>query len=474
MKCEPAVYTIALLPEHRGNPLIEALGFKKTDEELWDGMAYYPTCSYEERKLNALVRVDYLSRLDNFRQTLPDYIKCFRAIESALKSGYSAKNPLSPTTMNYLHYPVDGRPNIEPKTGFFKPKGCGVTLIGESGVGKTTLLEQVLGQFPDVIIHSNYQHQPLSLLQVIWLKADCPYDCSVRELCESILTMLDEKLGLEPTMPGRTIPMLFRQIEAKIKSSFLGILVIDEMQNMTARKTRGEDRLLRFIHNLVNNLGVPVLFCGNPPFDDLLSKTLRTARRAENGGYFKMQLLDNDEMWTLFVEELWQLQWTNVVTPVTNQLSSTLYELSAGNIDLAVRIYKEAQRYIIGSNDERITSALLEHAATIASQASAPSMFLIRRAKLRSTQRKKTIIENPTESILSPELSKTSKTVPGDISRPQHPEFSEGLLALIETQDLSHRIVEPDVFQRAAGEENPLKLLQQAGIYCEGPLDTFM
>ncbi|MEI4920232.1 ATP-binding protein, partial [Klebsiella pneumoniae] len=110
------------------------------------------------------------------------------------------------------------------------------------------------------------------------------------------------------------------QIEARIKSSFLGILVIDEMQNLNLAKTGGADRLLGFIHNLVNNLGIPILFCANPPFNQLLSRTLKAARRAESNGYFDVVLMENDGVWELFIEELWELQWTNVRTPLTVEL----------------------------------------------------------------------------------------------------------------------------------------------------------
>ncbi|HAH3850484.1 TPA: ATP-binding protein, partial [Escherichia coli] len=292
MKLEKAKYRPAILPEHRGNPLIEALPAKHTDEELVDKLSFYPPHSFEETQLAPFERVEYLTRLKDLRQPLPIYLDCFRAVEMAIKEGYSVKNPLSPTTMNYLHYPTDRRPNIEPRTGYFKPKGCGITVIGESGVGKTCMLEQILGCFPDTIEHSQYKNHSIPLRQVVWIKVDCPDDSSVRALCHKILSELDSKLGFEPTKRAGTIPLLLDQIEARIKSSFLGILVIDEMQNLNLAKTGGADRLLGFIHNLVNNLGIPILFCANPPFNQLLSRTLKAARRAESNGYFDVVLME--------------------------------------------------------------------------------------------------------------------------------------------------------------------------------------
>ncbi|EMJ7783156.1 hypothetical protein [Klebsiella pneumoniae] len=107
MKLEKAKYRPAILPEHRGNPLIEALPAKHTDEELVDKLSFYPPHSFEETQLAPFERVEYLTRLKDLRQPLPIYLDCFRAVEMAIKEGYSVKNPLSPTTMNVS---VNGAP----------------------------------------------------------------------------------------------------------------------------------------------------------------------------------------------------------------------------------------------------------------------------------------------------------------------------------------------------------------------------
>lgn len=482
MKEISAAYITAILPEHRGNPLIEGLPPKLSDEMLIARLSYYPTCSKEEKKLDAFERVEYLSRLKELRQPLPAYIDCFRAIERAIKEGYSSKNPLSPTTMNYLHYLIEKRPEIEPHTGFFQPKGSGLTVMGESGVGKTSMLEQILSCFPDTIGHTSYQGKLLPLKQVVWVKVDCPDDSSVRALCHKILSELDKKLGLPPTKPAGTIPMLLDQIEARIKSSFLGILVIDEMQNLNLAKTGGSDRLLSFIHNLVNNLGIPILFCANPPFNILLSKTLKAARRAESSGYFDISLMKNDEEWILFVQELWALQWTNAETELTQNLSDKLYDLSVGNMDLAVRIYREAQRIVIGTQDETISETLLELASNNALKATKDVVREIKRERLSMFMRAQKPVQNlPTKAqvTLSEKQdtviveSKKIVTIPGDLNRTYHPEFSQAIFTLQHAKDMHEMINDPDLFQRASEDENPLDILSGAGIFCEDPLTAF-
>lgn len=243
-----AIYHDAILPEHRGNPLIEALPPKSSWETVMEVFSNYPDYAEDiAEHPNPLVRDEYLNRIEELRQPLTDYEACFRAIERAIKKGYSAKNPLSPTTAQYLHYLVDERPEIEPRTGFFQPKGEGLTLIGESGVGKTSMLEQVLNYFPSVIEHDSYKDHPLNLRkQVVWIKVDCPSNSSVRDLCEEILAALDLSLDREKTKPAGTIGALVRQLEQCIKSSFLGMLVIDEMQNLQFKRTGGRIIYLNF------------------------------------------------------------------------------------------------------------------------------------------------------------------------------------------------------------------------------------
>lgn len=468
MITEKAVYSDAILPEHQGNPLIEALRPKLSWEDVMMDLSNYPDYSEDiADHPDPLVRDEYLNRIDEIRQPLVDYKDCFRAIERAIKKGYSAKNPLSPTTANYLHYLVDERPNIEPKTGSFTPKGEGLTLIGESGVGKTCMLEQILSYFPSVIEHDNYYGKTLDLKkQVVWIKVDCPSNSSVRDLCEEILLALDLALDREKTKPAGTIGALIQQLEQSIKSSFLGILVIDEMQNLKFQRTGGEHNLLRFLHRLVNKLGVPLFFVANPPFDESLIKELKAARRAESGYHRRMSVLSRDSVsWNKFIKQLWKYQWTNVYTELDDDLNRSLHDLSVGNIDMACRTYREAQRLVIGSLDERITVSTLEAGNAIAcglSRQTDEVRNLKIDVELPEGNERKVKVTSPRSVVV---VDKT-----GDITKPQHPEFSSEVVKLMNDVDLASKIYEPDIFQQAGETSNPIQFLRMKGLLLDDPL----
>ncbi|MDN8558367.1 ATP-binding protein [Citrobacter werkmanii] len=439
--------------------------------ELLEQFSNYPDLDEHIRQHpDPLVREEYTIRLKQLRQPFLIYYECFRAIETAIKDGYSTKNPFSPTTAQYLHYPVDDCPGIEPKTGYFEPKAENITLTGASGVGKTSMLEQILNYLPGVIEHDVYQgHRMEFIEQVVWIKVECPNNSSVRDLCEEILAALDLAMGREKSAAANTIGSLMRQIEQRIKSSFLGLLVIDEMQRLVFKRTGGENNLLNFLHSLVNKLGVPLFFCGNPPFDDTLSKTLKAARRAESSGYFRMEPLkrESDE-WEAFIGELWEIQWTCIYNELTVELNDKMYELSLGNLDIAHRIYREAQRLVIlaDSDDERINTGVLEQAyARACGLSSGTDEIKMLRSQIALPGRHRGQKMPGIQCI-----STAAHTLIADVTRPQHPEFDMKLRELVGAVDLPDRIGDPDIFQRAAGQEHPIDMLRLEGIIEDDPL----
>jgi len=465
-----AQYYKAILPEHQGNPFIEALPPKKDYNYLMNAFTYYPKYEDEIRNSAPLIREEYTSRLKALRQPLPIYYDCFRAIESSIKHGYSAKNPLSPTTAQYLHYPVDEKPNIAPHTGFFEPKGDGLTLIGDSGVGKSSMLEQLLNYFPSVIEHTVYNNRKMEhTTQVVWIKVDCPNNSSVRDLCEEILSCLDLAMEID-SLPEKTIGKLVRQIEQRIKSSFLGILVIDEMQRLEFKRTGGENNLLNFLHNLMNKLGVPIFFCANPPFHKTLAATLKSARRAESAGYFIMQPLErNDPWWQAFIEELWVLQWTKIKTKLTDKLNDKLHSLSVGNLDLAHRIYKKAQSLVIGIPDETISEAVLEQAYALACGLSSKTNEI-------KNRRDNMLIPRSANKAVQTQKEQTQPLrakIVADVDRPQHPEFEVKLRELQLAANLHERVVNPTLFQKAEFEDESMQYLRNTGVVLDDPLTLF-
>ena len=470
-----AVYGEVNFPDFKGNPLIEALPERLSDEQQVQILEHYPEHDESERILNAGDRLDYLTRITKLTQPMPVYIQFFRLLESAMKEGYSTKNPLSPTTQHYLTYPVDVESEIFPTSGRFEPRGTAITLIGDSGVGKSRMINRCLGYFPQVINHSLYKDNDLDIKQVVWLYVECPHDSSLRGVCEAILGALDQALDTKTT-PKSTIAALLNQIERKLKSSFVGVLVIDEIQAISTAKSGGATNLLGFLLSLKNKCGIPIVMSGNPEARDILEKTFRVARRAESGGYIEMERLPYNDIWKFFVEELWSLQWTNTKTELTESLSRKLFELSTGVLDIASRIYQKAQKLVIGSGHEVITEQVLESAYNEACQLTRTDLSVFRRRVINtiSDDNPKSNDSSVSQKAGNKGKNKTQKNyIAGDFTRPQHPEFNEQLVELKSSIDLIKHMKDPDLLRISLDEEDQMEFLTKKGVLIKDPLSHF-
>lgn len=444
MKNHKAEYVDQILPEYNENALISALPKKISDAEVIEKLSNYPEYDENIRKEDAFIRVEYLSRLEYLVQPFQEYLTSFRNIERYLKQSYSKRNPLSPTTASYLHHTHYDKLPIQPSTGTFNPSGRSITITGISGVGKSKMLNRILDQYPQVIEHTEFKGVELPIKQVAWLKIECSHDSTLGSICHSILAALSECTG-EIYKPEKTIAKMQDQIDHLLRSNFVGLLLIDEMQNLKLAKAGGEKILLNFILRLINLSGILTIFCGNPDLKEILTKEFRNARRSESGGCIDVMPLSG-ELWDLFVEELWYLQWTSIETPLTQELSNKLFELSKGNIDVSIRIYEQVQLELIGSIDERITIESLIDAynkackltkAATQNTGDPESFNLLKRRKTS-----KVINEKKIEQEL------VNKSNNYSLTHCPHPEFEERISSLIYSPIISNQIKDTDYIQR--------------------------
>lgn len=180
-----AIYTEQFLPEYKDNPLIEALPPIWADSsEVIDMLSHNDGHHNGERQLEPRYRMHCVLRLFRYFQPLEQHLDIEERFSLCIRQGYLHRSPLSP---DYAMALADGYKAI--KSGSYilpvayNPTGSGFTIIGLSGVGKTSAVTRVLNLYPQVIVHSRYHDIPLVLKQIVWLKLDCPHDGLVKGLC---------------------------------------------------------------------------------------------------------------------------------------------------------------------------------------------------------------------------------------------------------------------------------------------------
>lgn len=395
-----AQYKKQLLPEYSGNPLIEALPKILNKEEYIEAVTNYPLFNESDRSLPPEVRLQCVMRMTQYFQPLSKHIDLEQRVSRIIRYGYLSRNPLhAQYVMRFRELRQlmnsenkEERRNLLNYLSSSKTDPIGFTLIGISGVGKTTGLKSILNLYPQIIIHQEYNGKPFNFYQIVWIRLECPHAGSLKGLCGEFFQEVDSLIGTnyyakygstrnsEDTMLGQLINICHLHA--------IGFLCIDEIQNLSEAKSGGAEKMLNFFVKLVNKGIAPVTMVGTNKAKKVLQSAFRQARRGTGvGDFYWDRFKFNEEVptnlltektesaplnsdsqpmniWKFFIEELFEYQWTKIPVAFDEEFSRTLYDESQGVTDIAIKLYMLAQWRAITTGIEKITPLLIRQVAS--------------------------------------------------------------------------------------------------------------
>ena len=145
-----------------------------------------------------------------------------------------------------------------------------ITMItGLSGMGKSTLMDRVLHYFGgQVWQHKEFQGQPFTETQIIWLRRNVPHQCTVGTLCSTFGDYADFVLGLKlytgifAKIRGRGQSLYLAEIRRIVTEHYVGALILDEFQNLSLMGV-GAKKIIALLVNLRDELGLPIIIHWN-------------------------------------------------------------------------------------------------------------------------------------------------------------------------------------------------------------------
>ena len=364
MKNEPqkARYIPQKVFDYAGNPLIEALPPIYSDDEAARLLTVDPGYHEAEREFEAQDRAHSIWRLFHYFQPLVMHLDIEKRISVAIRQGYISRNPATP---QYARMLVQGAEAVSDSSQYLSnyytgnTTSVGFTVIGLSGVGKTTGVQRVLSLYPQVIQHTQYKGESLFMNQLVWAKLDCPFDGSIKGLCFDFFAYVDRVLDTDYSRKFSVNRMAVNAALPRMaqiaNAHSLGLLVIDEVQHLIQAKNGGKEKMLNFFVTLVNTVGVPVVLIGTTKAMEVLQSEFRQARRSSAQGALIWDRMQNDLSWEIMLRSMWKYQWLQKPTPLTDELKNVLYEESQGILDIAVKLYTMAQSKAIADGVETIT-----------------------------------------------------------------------------------------------------------------------
>ncbi len=373
---------------YRGNPLIEALPAILSEHEAMVALSCYPPHREDDRQAPAHIRYHMVQSALRFFAPLPVHINLEQRISRLLRGGYEARNPMHPGYWSEAISRVGSISSSNPLPLHAVTRDpSGMTIIGMSGVGKTTGVDRSLVLCPQVIHHNHYGGRNFTMSQIVWLKLACPFDGSIKGLCINFFQAVDDILGTNYyasyTHSRGTVDEMLPRMARVASLHCLGVLIIDEIQHLSQARSGGSERMLNFFVQLINTIGLPVILIGTYGAMEVLSREFRQIRRGCGQGDLVWERMKNDDVWAIFVETLWHYQYTRTITPLTRELRNTLYDECQGITDFAKKLYLLAQVHAIATGIETVTPAVIRSVAAESLRTARPVLDALRTGNIR-------------------------------------------------------------------------------------------
>ena len=349
------------IEDFMGNPCIEALKVPREPDQVIHDLMVFPKYYPGHREKSVAQRRLLTQNLARIHQPLSREVEVEAAIDRCIRWGYADRNPLSPeyaAQISSIYAAVTKKLTIQDVNGYH-PHTYGFSLLGISGIGKSTTVETILSYYPKVIRHTNYRGVPLSMIQIPWIKLDCTPDGSLKGICLSFFQKIDERVGtdyFEQFSKRTTLDCLMLRMAQVAFAYNVGLIVLDELQNVCTAAKDVSSKILNFFVTLVNTIGVPVVMIGTPKALSILQNEFQQAKRGSGQGDALWERMQNDSDWDTFCESIWRYQYTKENVPYSTEMRNALYAEALGIPFLAVHIYKLVQEDAILYGKETFTS----------------------------------------------------------------------------------------------------------------------
>lgn len=341
---------------HAGNPLIEALPPIAERLEVAMQLSRGPLIPVQQCMQDSLkFRVYNVDGLDQIYLASPPVVDVAEAFDRALRRGYLTRNP---ATRDGEHYRYQ-RLEIAwlPLQGV-EALGC-LFVEAESGIGKTTMVNRILAQYPQVIRHDGYKGVEFKQAQIVWVSVRAPRGGSTIQLMANILEAIDMALGQANT--SRAIKRkdgrdALSALEQAVRTYYVGAIHIDDAQRFCSN-TLGADEMRGFLVALSEAVKVPIFMTGTPAATKFFGGSFETARRACHLGAFHLDraLSHEDKVFNAMVTFLLKYQLVDIplALDADGEVLKKLYDFSMGVTSVLKKLHLDAQKIALSAKGAR-------------------------------------------------------------------------------------------------------------------------
>lgn len=358
-----AHYSTDVPPEYSGNPYVEALPPMMDIKEFFQLIINLPKFDKNYRSQKNIYRNSKLVEI--YKYVVPNqyFYDLYCTLWRMLFATYADRNSFDVSHVRH-QYSILLLKKVMDET-WTGTTGESFLLTAPSGFGKTFMIRRVLQSLTQVIDHTEYKGQTFKQPQVLWIYLKIPSNANRKSLCHLFLEEIDKCVGTsysKDIYTGTQIGNYERIFRTIIETYKLGLLVVDEMQNLSVSKGGGDQEFLNFFSELSEQWRMGLVLVGTPDIIPTLEKTFTATRRLTSGGDEHYKRFEKDDpIWTSLVTALWPYQYVthpcqlyDEERQITDQkLFDEIYKLTQGIPFVFAFLFIHAQLLVIEKTTER-------------------------------------------------------------------------------------------------------------------------
>lgn len=214
-------------------------------------------------------------------------------------------------------------------------------LLGYSGVGKSTSLNLLLTDYPQLILHKVPDTQDI-IPQIVYLVVNCIPNSNFNELYISIGKAIDRALGnIQPyyeevIRKKRGLSLKMGKVIELIETFNIGMILFDEIQLIDFKHTK--ENSFESLMTIVNSTKVAIAVIGT---EDAYSKMFINRRNARRVGTLidASAYTENDSYFKNIVNFMMNYQWFDTWIECDEDILDALKDCTHGIIDQLISLY---------------------------------------------------------------------------------------------------------------------------------------
>jgi hypothetical protein len=358
-----ARYHQSPVPQYRGNPFIEALPPMLPAKSWMKIIQHLPPFKEGERTLPAETRLHCVMQIRTLFVSQNRHQQLREKLDMLLRAAYVGSTTDEVASRKRAQQLYETLQTGELPDACLEDESSGefMSLVGSSGMGKSLGIKRYLMLLAQVI-----RHDELQLIQIAYLYVECPHNGSTRDFAQSLVLAIDIVLGTTYRVEykGLKEEELIVVAASLFNKYRVGLLIIDEIQTLSHRKSGGREEFFDFFLKLFNTLNLSIIVIGTMQAVEVLRTTFRQARRVSSlGTDFWTHFKREDRDWQRLVQSLWSYQWLPKPTPWSEEIDEALFNETQGVSSVLVRLLILLQLRAIRLNDQPLTPELIRHVA---------------------------------------------------------------------------------------------------------------